>query len=365
MYSKSDFNGITPEEFESLVPVDDLCMALGMVCAYQIQGVRHYYTPDRDEITVNVPRNQWCMKSPNIYGSASQLWSHLRGALNAGLDVAASMMETFYKERENTPKVFPYMFLRGFPEDFIPTKTPDYELMKTLTRLGLTAAVVREFCTFGTLPKITAPGERESVIAFTKDFRNGPFITFNGHNYRTVGDWGISTYGNRRRDQICMVYENPLDFLAIMQSVEQRGFRALQAHNFHLIINGENGVKAACEYLHANPDFIDVRCLMPNIKEGRTFFEKINEAVKGTAVVAMEFDGESVSLLGKHMPAVPQKWLKRILPPIHPKKDSGKTKSPNVGQNVKETKPLQRPEIKTHFPRNGVIDMKTGSIKLK
>ena len=57
------------------------------------------------------------------------------------------------------------------------------------------------------------------------------FMAFNGKTFRSIGDSGMTAIGQRRKDQICMVYENPLDFLALMVpfSVCFRHFRQVFA----------------------------------------------------------------------------------------------------------------------------------------
>ncbi|MEY8607105.1 hypothetical protein AALI25_11635 [Muribaculum intestinale] len=69
----NDLNKITPMEFDSIVPVDDLCMAAGLVCISQRKNLRHYDLGNGKELTVNTARNEWAMKNPDCYGCASQL----------------------------------------------------------------------------------------------------------------------------------------------------------------------------------------------------------------------------------------------------------------------------------------------------
>lgn len=49
-------------EFDSIVPVDDLCMAAGLVCISQRKNLRHYDLGNGKELTVNNARNEWVMK---------------------------------------------------------------------------------------------------------------------------------------------------------------------------------------------------------------------------------------------------------------------------------------------------------------
>ncbi len=45
-------------EFDSIVPVDDLCMAAGLICTSQKGVLRHYEFADGRELTVNIARNE-------------------------------------------------------------------------------------------------------------------------------------------------------------------------------------------------------------------------------------------------------------------------------------------------------------------
>ncbi len=83
-----------------------------------------------------------------------------------------------------------------------------------------------------------------------------------------------------------MVYENPLDFLTLMESATRNGVYPLMTRRYHIIINGKRGLAEACEYLKANPDFLEVRCFMPENEFGIKAFTAINDAVKGRQLTA-------------------------------------------------------------------------------
>ena len=83
--------------------------------------------------------------------------------------------------------------------------------------------------------------------------------------------------GERRKDQVCMVYENPLDFMALMESVERNGVYPVMARRYHIILNGRKGIREACEYLKANPDCLEVRCFMSATEDGARLFTAIND----------------------------------------------------------------------------------------
>ncbi len=96
----------TPMEFDSIVPVDDLCMAAGLVCISQRKNLRHYDLGNGKELTVNNARNEWAMKNPDCYGSASQLAVKLGLADNSDFSKAFAEVEKLYTERETTSATF-------------------------------------------------------------------------------------------------------------------------------------------------------------------------------------------------------------------------------------------------------------------
>lgn len=124
----------------------------------------------------------------------------------------------------------------------------------------------------------------ERVLALSVGEDRESFMAFNGQVLRQIGEPGMTTFGTRRKDQICMVYENPLDFLALMEQVERNGVHAVMSRRYHIIFNGKRGIREACVYLKANPDFLEVRTFMPKTESGEKFFSAINDAVKGTAI---------------------------------------------------------------------------------
>lgn len=64
-------NQITPIEFDSIVPIDDLCLAAGLICTSQRRALRHYLLSDGRELTVNSARNEWAMKNPDEFTASS------------------------------------------------------------------------------------------------------------------------------------------------------------------------------------------------------------------------------------------------------------------------------------------------------
>lgn len=166
------------------------------------------------------------------------------------------MVQKLYSERENLPSQFPYSPISRPVWDFTETCHPkDTTIGSMITRIGLSMNTARLFSLEGSLPKAKGKGS-ERVVAFRCGEGSDNFIAFNGKSFRQIEKSGMTVFGERRKDQVCMVYENPLDFMALMESVERNGVYPLMARRYHIILNGRKGIREACEYLKANPDFL-------------------------------------------------------------------------------------------------------------
>jgi len=95
-----------------------------------------------------------------------------------------------------------------------------------------------------------------------------------------------------------------------MESVDRNGVYPVMARRYHIILNGKKGIREACEYLKANPDFLEVRCFMPVTEAGTRLFAAINDAVKGTAINRSDLYRGYGSLLGRYAPKVPESYRK-------------------------------------------------------
>lgn len=144
-----------------------------------------------------------------------------------------------------------------------------------------------------------------SVAENTEDF-----ISFNGHVFRQIGEPGMTTFGYRRKDKICMVYENSVDFLTLMEQVERNGVHAVMSRRYHIILNGKRGICDACDYLKAHPDFMEIRTFIPRTESGDKYFSAINDAVKGTAIDRSDMFGDYLSLFDKYYLKVPESYHK-------------------------------------------------------
>ena len=202
-------------EFDSFVTVDDLCMAAGLICLSQKRALLHYAFSDGRELTVNTARNEWAMKNPDEFGSASSLAEKLGMVENGFFSKAMEVVEALYSERDSIPATFDYTTLSRPIWDFTDTCHPkNRELGRLVTRYGLSMDNVKFHTLEGSLPHVKSQ-KPERVLAMSVGENRESFIAFNGHIFRQIGDDGISTVGQRRKDQTCMVYENLLDFLPL------------------------------------------------------------------------------------------------------------------------------------------------------
>lgn len=345
-------------EFDSIVPVDDLCMAAELVCFLQKKALRHYILGNGQELTVNTARNEWAMKNPDSYGCASQLAVKLGLADNRDFSKALAEIEKIYAEREKIPAIFSYTAVSRPAWDFTDTCHPkDRELGRMMTRYGLSMETVKLYTLEGSLPQVKSR-KRERVLAMPVGDNGASFMAFNGKMFRQIGDDGMSMVGQRRKDQICMVYENLLDFLTLMESATRNGAYPLMARRYHIIINGKRGLAEACEYLKANPDFLEVRCFMPENEFGIRAFAAINDAVKGTAIDRTDMYRGFGSLFAKHLPKVPETYRK--------------WKSMRIEVEEKETRNVRQEQPKPKLDitpllggeKKAVIDRETGGLKL-
>lgn len=356
---------ISAMEFDSIIPVDDLCMAAGLICVSQKRALRHYSLDDGRELTVNTARNEWAMKNPDCYGSASQLVKKLgltRLTEGDNFGIAFSLVEKLYTERDSIPATFGYTPLSRPTWDFTDTCHPkNRELGRLMTRYGLSMDNVKFHTLEGSLPHVKSQ-KPERVLAMSVGEDRDSFMAFNGQMFRQIGDAGMSTVGQRRKDQICMVYENPLDFLTLMESVIRNDVYPIMARRYHIILNGKRGLAEACEYLKSNPDFLEVRCFMPQNEIGQTTFAAINDAVKGTAINRSDLFQGFASLFEKYRPKVPESYRKWKAAQVKNENKVDLAETRNVGQ--KEVRPKVGKRPFAGVEKSAVIDRKDGGLKL-
>lgn len=353
---------ISAMEFDSIVPVDDLCMAAGFVCNSQRRTLRHYALPDGRELTVNTARNEWAIKNPDEFGSASTLAEKFGLVDNGSFSKAMEVVEALYTERDSIPATFGYMPISRPTWDFTDTCHPKSpELGRLMTRYGLSMDNVKFHTLEGSLPHVKSQ-KPERVLAMSVGEDSESFMAFNGQVFRQIGDAGMTTVDQRRRDQICMVYENPLDFLTLMESVIRNNVYPIMARRYHIILNGKRGLAEAREYLKSNPDFLEVRCFMPQNEFGQTAFTAINDVVKGTAIDRSDLFQGFGSLFEKYRPKVLESYRKWKVAQIKKESKVDVSETRNVGQ--KEMTPKIKKRSLSGVGKSAIIDRKEGGLKL-
>lgn len=307
---KNDF--ISAQEFDSIVPVDDLCMAVGMNCTSQLKALRHYQYGQL-EYTVNTARNEWRCPETQHYGIASDLAIALGISGCEDLSPAMEHVAKLYSERERLKATYQETVFSTGLSGFKASEELNSSLSLQLTRMGFSKSVVDKYTTPGMVPNLRRKQD-DAVIAFRPDANQETFLAFTGNVYHRIGELGMTSYGSRAKNQICMVYENPLDFLALMEANARNGVGMLMDRRYHIILNGRHGLKEACEFLKANPDFLEVRCFMPDSDYGKTLFNKVNDSVKGTALDLSNMYGGEESLFASRCPRVPdayKEWVEK------------------------------------------------------
>lgn len=96
---------------------------------------------------------------------------------------------------------------------------------------------------------------------------------------------GYCLFGGKEveKGETLYVYENVMDYLAMLERRHASGTGAIMPPAHHLIINGEDNLKEALAYIHDRCDYLNVVCLFPNDAEGHKLYEQVRQATLGTA----------------------------------------------------------------------------------
>lgn len=278
---------VTASELERSIPIIDFCAAYRIPFLRQ-RGVNRYYrytnadTGEVTDFTVNVNRNQWISRDNSLTGTLTELHKIL-GMQQKGFDgnykeVFKDIM-AYYRIQVLTPSHYPTAKVRLGTDDALIGALDSKNLHSEMCRRGISIATATLYCQ--EIHKKERNKEMESkYLAFPCE--NG-FYCFNGVGFRPLGDPGISTIGEFRQDQNCYVYENAMDFLALMELWGRNRVESLFANEFHLILNGSQNLKEAADFIKLNPDFRQVKTLFPNNNEGAVMTSKIFDITKGTS----------------------------------------------------------------------------------
>lgn len=108
-------------------------------------------------------------------------------------------------------------------------------------------------------------------------YRDGSSHPEKAAGYCLIGDDEVE------KGETCYVFENIVDYLALMEMRYKNGTSAIMPPDHHLIINGKDNMDEAMDFLHTRCDFMRVVTLFPNDEEGRALFDSVKRATHQTA----------------------------------------------------------------------------------
>lgn len=234
---------------------------------------------------VNVDRNQWICPETKQVGQLSSLlmviMPSVRQDLKGGeyLERLERHMTDYYLERMESPRSFPVVPLRyGKLNARLVKRNAIYGRM---ARYGLSALTVSNYCS-GIVIKSPKTGAEEPMLAFPCD--NKEYYLFDGKVFRPLDGPSLTTFGEKRKDQTCYVYENPMDFLALMEFQHRNHVDCIHRDDYHVIVNGKQNEEQACQFLKENADFKEIYSFMPKNEDVQKMLKKLNDACKGTII---------------------------------------------------------------------------------
>lgn len=177
---------------------------------------------------------------------------------------------------------------------------PMEETKETMRLVGL----IRDTKDLNTLPEEDKKAIREH---FTTEIAlrnvNDGLQLFNGEYSYPEKEAGYCLFGGKNVEQgeKLYVYENIMDYLAMMEQRHKNGTEYIMPPAHHIIINGEQNLAEALVYIHDHCDFLNVVCMFPNDDKGRELFEKVSHVTRNTAEDASQLyvDNHFYSLYGK------------------------------------------------------------------
>ncbi len=278
---------VSASELDRSIPIIDFCAACRIPFLRQRGVNRYYHYTDAEtglvtDFTVNVARNQWIFRDNSLTGSLTDLHKFL-GMQPESFDgnykdVFNSIM-TYYRMQILTPTHYPTAKVRLGTDNASIGVLDNRHIYSEMCRRGISMVTATLYCQ--EIHKQEHNKDKESVfLAFPSE--NG-FYCFNGAGFRPLDESGITTIGEFREDQNCFVYENAMDFLALMELWGRNRVESLFANEFHLIMNGCHNLKEATDFIRLNPDFRQVKTMFPNNEEGKVMTEKIFDITKGTS----------------------------------------------------------------------------------
>lgn len=315
----NQFNNIT--EFLKEIPIMAVPNFLKLTPAEHEGGIYYYGRKENFQgfkFCVNTKRRQWSADHGDHGDDALSLVEYL-GRNGATVSNGADLVETFahqialeIKHDMDTPQRIPFKPLPLRSRKWV-AKAYVNSINKPFVK-GMSAAMLKKHCYV--VYRANCPiGEEDketmrlyALIRDTKDLRQltvedkkaivERFTTaialrnINGGLQLYTGEF---TYPEKSQDYCLFgsdevepgeklyVYENILDYLAMMEQRHKNGTEAIMPPAHHIIINGDENLKDALDYIHDRCEYLDVVCLFPNDAQGNDLFQKVLHATNDTA----------------------------------------------------------------------------------
>jgi len=303
------------------IPIMAVTNALRMTPCEHEGGI-YYYDGEESgvdfKLCVNTTRRQWYADKGNHGDDAISLVSYL-GKAGVAATTGGDLMESFavqiardIRHALDTPQriQFKPMPIRG--RKWV-AKPYARSINKPFIR-GISAAVLEKYCHVVYRANCKAGEEDEEtmrlydLICNTKDLRqltpgekeairkkfttaialrnaNGGLQLYTGEFSYPEKNGGYCLFGGDevKPGEKLYIYENILDYLAMMEQWHKNSTEAIMQPSHHLIINGDENLADALDYIHERCDYLDVVCLFPNDRKGHSLFEKVHHATRDTA----------------------------------------------------------------------------------
>ena len=323
---KTDF--VTRTEFNKISIADFLTVS-NISFLEQVQSLRHYdcrdLVPGHHEedgerlLTVNMARNEWIDRNDRSqHGHLSDLLRYFHALPDDFDGNYAEYMQyvlDMYRYMDTLPASCPTTTVRmGMVGRELDTKI-EGEVYTMMALQGISRHTVDKYCRQLKVHDAKS-GKMEKMLAFPAD--NGNWYAFGGTSWQPVGEQDIATFGEFKKNQYCYVYENPLDFLAMMELWHRNRVENAFGSAYHLVVNGRRNGKAAQQFIRDNPDFLSVKTFFPNTTDGRQLFAEINDACKGTAVNCSYIFNGYESLSDRMRVRAPSDIFRKYLMPEKP-----------------------------------------------
>ena len=271
------------------LPIQDFCTAMGFPFVEQLGQNRYFRLVMFSEdglamprnFTVDIKLNQWLSQDGHHGGKLTDLLHYLHVCLPDEMgryDKCMRKVFELYKEYMGKKYLFTFSNVRiGRASSTLKSLGSD-EVMQILAKNGLSLMTAARFCKELHVEGTDGHGD---LLAFPCD--NGRWYGFNGMSFRPLTEKGISTFGNIDGGRYCYVFENPMDFLSLMEIWHRNRVEAIFGGCFHLVINGKGNIDEAVDVIKRCRASRSVRCILPRGKDGGWIFKEVLAATMGTA----------------------------------------------------------------------------------